>query len=209
MRASRPALALALAASFVSAGVASAAVKKPVAKPVCNLVTDAAGDAQLIVLPSDDALDVLSGDVASNAKSFTAVIRVKNLAATTPTASGRNYYLQITTPTATNPIYFSYEVDPTGAVANWGELVPGAGGVGSYTSKGKAVATVDKAKNEIHLTVPVADLSASASLKPGAKVSTISVNTTAAFVVLVSDVDTAEAAKGYTAGAKSCVTPGV
>lgn len=207
MRITRPALALALTASFLATGVASAA-KKPAAKPTCNIVVDDAGDASITGAdPSDGTLDILGADVASDAKTFTAVLRLKDLSASSFAQTGRNYYVQITTATTQNPVYFSYETDPTGATFNWGALVPGAG-ASTYTPSGKATGVVDKAKNEIRISVPVADLSALANLKPGNKVLTVHANSTAAFVVLVTDVDTADSSKVYVTGAKSCVKPG-
>jgi hypothetical protein len=209
MRVTRAAALLSLSSLVLTCGVAGAAAKKPVPKPVCNLVLDDAGDASVLGPdPSDSSLDILSADVASDAKSFTAVLRVKSVSAGSLAATGRNYYVQITTPSYPNPIYFSYETDPTGAYYNWGELAPGTGGVGTYTSKGTATGSIVPAKNEIHITVPVAELRLLANLKPGTKVSSVHANTTAAFVVLVSTVDEADSSKAYIAGAKSCVVPG-
>jgi hypothetical protein len=215
----RPTVALALAASLAASGAASAATKakpkrKPAPpKPVCNLITDPAGDASLQPpVPSDDSLDVLSGDLASNAKNVTAVLRLKDLGATSPTQiTGRNYYLLFSLPKADNPVYFSYEdAGPVlGASFSWGDLEPGAGGVGTYTKKGDATGTVDTAKNEIRITVPVADVRDLASIAPGVKVTNLHVSTTAVVGVLVFDVDSAAAAKSYVAGYPSCVKPGV
>ena len=209
MRATRPAALLALSATVLSAGVASAAIKKPAPKPVCNLVLDDAGDASVLGPdPSDSTLDILSADLASDAKNVTAVLRVKSLSGSSAAATGRNYYVQIQTASAKYPIYFSYETSPLGDFFSWGDLEPGAGGVDSYTGKGDAIGTVDKVKNEIHLTVPVKELSALANLKPGVKVTSITANTTAAFVVLVTTVDEAEGTKAYIAGTPSCVKTG-
>ena len=146
--------------------------------------------------------------MASNAKYFTAVLRVKNLSASSLAATGRNYYVQFSTPTAKNPIYLSYETSPLGTFYSWGALEPGAGGVGTYTAEGDAIGTVNKAKNEVRLSVPIGELAALARLKPGAKVTKLHANTTAAFVVLVSDVDQADSKKTYITGTPSCVKPG-
>lgn len=210
MRAVRPALVLALASSLLGVGAAHA-VTKPKPKPVCNLITDGSGDASLQApIPSDDSLDIVSGDLASDAKNVTAVIRLKDLAATSPAElTGRNYYFLFSVPTAVNPIYFSYESDATGETGNFGALVPDdATGVGTYTRSGEATASLVPAKNEIHLSVPVSALSGLGKVKPGAKVTGMTISTTAVLGVLVADIDTAEAAKSYKAGALSCVKPG-
>jgi len=202
----RPAVTVAALACLAGGVTAHAAV----AKPVCNLVTDPAGDASVQApLPSDDSLDILSGDVASNAKNVTTVMRLKNLSATSPVAqTGRNYYALFSIPGSANPVYFSLEEDATGQSFNWGDLEPGAGGVGTYTRKGDATGVVDTAKNEIRVTVPVSDLSALGKAKPGTKITDLNFSTTAVLGVLVSDVDTADGSKSYVAGTASCVKPG-
>ena len=205
MKLVRPALALAVGASLVVAGSAGA-VTKP--KPVCNLVTDPAGDASIQPpLPSDDTLDIVSADVASNVKNVTAVLRLKSLAATSPFATtGRNYYIQFDLPGGANPVYFSAESDATGTSYRWGDLET-VNGLGSYTPKGDAKGVTDTAKNQIRLTVPVSELSAVGKAKPGSKISALHANTTAVLGVLVADVDTADGSKSYIAGAPSCVKP--
>ena len=101
MRSSRPALFPALTAVVLSTGVASAVTTKPAPKPVCNLVVDKAGDASVLGPdPSDASLDILSADVASHAKYLTAVLRIRNLAASSLAATGRNYYVQFSTQTS-------------------------------------------------------------------------------------------------------------
>jgi hypothetical protein len=201
----RPALAVAVGASLVVAGTAGA-VTKP--KPVCNLVKDAAGDASVQPpLPSDDSLDIVSADVASNAKNVTAVLRLKSLGATSPySVTGRNYYMQFDAPGAANPIYFSAESDATGTSYHWGDLET-ANGLGTYTTKGDATGVTDVAKNEIRMTVSVRDLADLGKTKPGNKLSSLHASTTAVLGVLVADVDTADGSKSYVAGSPSCVKP--
>jgi hypothetical protein len=80
-RAFRPALAVAL----VLTGVAMPAFAKSAPKPVCNIITDAEGDAHRRPLPAvsqvtifeSPALDILSADIASGAKTVSVVIRMK------------------------------------------------------------------------------------------------------------------------------------
>lgn len=213
MKIVRSCVALAVVVSLATAGVASAATKpRPKPKPVCNLITDAAGDASpQAPVPTDDSLDVLSGDLASDAKKVTAVIRLKDLGATSPTQlSGRNFYFLFSLPKFDNPIYFSYEDSgpALGAAFSWGDLEPGSGGVGTYTSKGTATGVVDTAKNQIRITVPVSEVKSLASIAPGTKVTNMHISTTAVVGVVVFDVDTAEASKAYIAGNPSCVVPG-
>jgi hypothetical protein len=202
----RPVLALVAGAGLVLAGPAGAASAP---KPVCNLVTDQAGDASVQPpLPSDDSLDIVSADLASNAKSVTAVLRLKSLGAASPySVTGRNYYLLFNVPGATNPVYFSAESDVTGTTYHWGDLET-VNGLGSYTSKGTATGVTDVAKNEIRITTSVSDLAVVGKAKPGNKLSALHASTTAVLGVLVADVDTADGSKSYVAGAPSCVKPG-
>jgi len=211
MRVARPAAALAVVASLAATGVASTtalAATKP--KPVCHLVVDPAGDATpQPPIPSDDSLDVVSGDLASNAKKVTAVIRLKDLGATSPTqVSGRNYFFLFSLRNADYPVYFSYREDVTGGAFEWGDLEPGAGGVGTYTKMGSAAGVVDVAHSQIRITVPVADVRSLGKIAPGSKVTGMQISTTAVVGVLVFDVDTAQTAKSYVAGTASCVVPG-
>jgi hypothetical protein len=214
MRIARPALALALVASVAAAGAAGAVVKNPAPQPVCKLIVDDAGDASLQApIPSDDSIDLTGADLASDTKNVTAVLRIKNLGATSPLqVTGRNYYFEFTPAKAQFPVYFSYEEDFSapllGGVFSYGDLEPGTGGVPTYTRKGDATGVIDSAKNEIRISVPTSAVQALGNVKAGSKISSLSASTTAVLGVLVADVDTAEATKPYVAGYPSCVKPG-
>jgi hypothetical protein len=216
MRLYRPALAVALIASVTAAGAAGAATK-PKPKPVCNLVLDPAGDASLQApLPSDDALDILSADVASNAKSFTAVLRMKNVSASGASQLGHDVQISFDLAGADAPVWIGYTTSAYGGDAfQYGLIGKGTGGATSPT--GKATGVVDKAKNEIRMTVPVADLNALGKVKPGAKVSNLAVmasqlvgvapNATGVYAFGSESVDDAAGRKSYIAGYPSCVKP--
>lgn len=215
MRIARPALCLALAASLPLA-LAAEAASRPKPKPVCNLVTDAAGDAAFVAAPADDALDIISADVASDAKSFTAVIRVKDLGAAQVSQLGSELQIQFELPGAVAPVWIGYNTSAYGGDAfQYGVIGQGEGGVTNPT--GDAVGIVDTAKNEVRMTVAVSALNELGKAKPGSKVANITVS--AAQLVGVAPnasgfygynafgVDDA-AGKAYVAGAPSCVKPG-
>jgi len=216
MKVLRPATCLVVAVSLAVAGTAAAATK-PVAKKVCNLVVDPAGDASLQApLPADEKLDIVGADVASNAKAFTAVIRVKNLSAATTSQLGNELRLQFDLPGAEAPVWFGYASSAYGGEAfQYGVIGKGTGGSTSPT--GDAVGVVDTAKNEIRMTVSVSELSALGKAKPGSKVSNLSVtaaqligvapNASGVYGFLSQPVDDATG-KSYVAGAPSCVVPG-
>lgn len=204
----------AILASGLAAG-ADAAVKKPKPKPVppvCNLVTDAPGDANGATRQKDDTLDVVSADAASDLNSFTGVIRLTASpeGADNNAPLGRSYYLLWNAPGAANQLYLNALIPLSGAPTyTWGELVPGTG-AGSYTKAGDATGFI--AGKEIHITVPIKDLAAKMTNKAGTAITSLTVSTTYRIGApvgpgVVSEADNATG-KGYTLGAKSCVTPG-
>jgi hypothetical protein len=218
MRIARPVVCLAAVAALVGAGTAGAAVKKPVVKPVCNLVTDPAGDASLQdPLPVDDGEDIVGGDVASDAKNFTAVIRLKDVSSSGLGQLGRDIQMQFDLAGAVAKVWIGYTTSAYGGDAfQYGLIAQGEGGVTSPT--GDAVGIIDTAKNEIRMTVPVSALNGLGKAKPGAKVSNISVtgsqlvglapNPTGTYGFESLAVDEAAATKSYVAGQLSCVKPG-
>lgn len=215
MRVTRPVVCLAVAASLVGAGVANAAVKRPKPKPVCNLIADDKADASFLgAAPNDPNLDIVSGDIASNAKTITAVLRLASFAETDPQAPlGRGYYLEFNAPGLDTPIYFNFQITPDLKRFAWGTQEVLATGNGSYVKKGDATGVLDAAKGEIRISVPVADVNAVGKVKPGAKLTNLAASSTMVLGTsvtggLVSTVDDAAGTKPYIAGAPSCVTPG-
>jgi hypothetical protein len=112
----RPLLAATLGLVLVGSGVVASASAKSAA-PVCNLLTDAKGDGAGFV-DSSAGLDIVTADVASDAKNVTAVVR---LAAAPPSAGdpnapeGASYYVEWTAKDAANPVFLTAGSDATGA----------------------------------------------------------------------------------------------
>jgi len=216
LKLARPVLCLALVASVTAAGAAGAATKpkpKPV-KPVCNLVTDDKGDGAGLV-NNQDGLDVLSGDLASNAKSVTAVIRLAAapVAAGNPDApEGAAYYFVFSVPGATNPLYLTASSDVTGKYSfAMGDVQPSPTGGQLYQN---ATGTVTGHINGsvITMTVDRGVLGALGDVKPGQKVTGLGVEVFYPVEVpmvggLLEEADSASG-KSYVAGALSCVKPG-
>jgi hypothetical protein len=213
MRITRPVVCLAVTASLLGTGVAGAAVKKPVAKPVCNLVTDPGADTAL----PDDGMDILGGDVASDAKSFTAVIRLKSVKSTGLGELGRDLQMTFDLPGAEAPVWIGYTTSAYGGDAFQYGLI-GKGDAGATSPTGDAVGIIDTAKNEIRMTVPVSALNALGKAKPGAKVSNIAIAASQLVGIAPNPLDTyafesfaiddAAGSKAYVAGQASCVKPG-
>lgn len=199
--------ALAIVASTV--GAAEAAVRKP---PPCKTVTDAAGDSS-----RGAALDIVSGDIASNRSTVTAVFRLSEITKSNPDApTGMGYYFDFTVAGAETPIYLSYTVTPTTEAFNFG-YVDGT----IHRSIAAAKGVVDTAKKEIRISAPVGAWTTYGNPKVGAKLTGITLTTYWVVGAYVANPVTGgtngggslqpaddAAGKTYVAGAPSCVVPG-
>jgi len=220
----RRAAAAALALTLAATGAAHAAPKakpKPKPKPLCNLVTDPSGDTFALRYqdsyhtqgapygPQEDGLDLLGADFGSDAKSFTAVVRVKNLSAAVGTAPGGvEFDVNFTSPKAELPLYLR-AVYPANAAPFYEFGSRESYVVTSLATKiADATGFVDKAKNEVHITVPVAAFKTVGGLAAGTKLAfgEVTSGRYAGGRAVFADVVVGE--KTYPAGAYSCVTPG-
>lgn len=189
----------ALVPLVVGVGAADAAKPKPKPKPkTCFIMTDIAkdgtgtGNGTPAVAPDDPSLDLLSADIATNAKTLTAVWRVSNVtpANTTSAPTGRAY----TTTFNVRGQVVTVRAILSPAGDKWGD-----GGTGK----------VDPAKNEVRMHIPLAKLAV--PIKPNEKLTDFSattwrwVGTTNATLGLV---DRANGVKTYNATWPSCVTVG-
>ena len=157
--------------SLLAAGVlAPGAVAAP-QKVSCNLAPDPKGDVVLTQASEatstpDAALDLVMGDVGTNATTVTGVIRLDKLARPAPTSPGGTVYeirLDAAGAEATHTLW----AHVTGATATFG-----VGTIDDVTvaelakSTGTATGVVDMAKSEIRISAP---LSAIGSPKKGSK----------------------------------------
>ena len=196
----RTALAVTAAATVAFAGGATAAP----AKPLCNLITDGTGD---VAAPSAN-LDIVSADVASDAKKLTAVIRVAKLAESDGTApTGVAYNFRFMLPGSTVRYYLLASVEPSslgGTTFEFGTIETG----NALTPIGDATGKLDLAKSEVRITAPTSF--GAVKIKPGTKLVSLQALTQRRFVVLLSGADSTviDESKSYTAGTASCVKPG-
>jgi hypothetical protein len=204
----RPVLALAVCAGLAAAtGVSVAA---PAAKPVCNLLTDAKGDGYPTTAaaagPSDDALDIVSADVASDAKKLTAVVRLSKAATAADSApTGFRFLVLFSAPGADDPVYLSAASTPgIGQTYSFGNDT-----ADGLSDAGTATGVFDTAKNEIRITASLSELSAAAGkIKPGTKLTDLTANSSRDFQAVITYADMAEGGKAYVAGSPSCVKVG-
>jgi len=188
---------VAVAAVLVLASGSAAAAAKAKPKPpppLCNLVTDPSGE----VRTGNESLDIVSGDIATDGKTLTVVVRVKKLTAedlTSPT--GRFYELS-----------FNYN----GAGQQINAVI---GAAGNKWANGKGSGTVDVAKNEVRIHIPIDSLIGRPALKPGALLTNLLVKTDIGNpappfpTTLLALGDSAQGTKSYPINAASCVKPGV
>lgn len=216
MRVTRPVVCLAVVTSLLGAGTAYAATK-PKPKPVCKLLVDPADDADGSFLATglfpfnEDAVDILSADVAADTKKLTTVLRVKKLATSSSTApggmhwkvfisiAGTEIYTQVIAPVGGSPSFGYGHIDAT---------------TGTSSRDGDATGKLDLAKNEVRVTVPASALPV--KLKTGTRIEFGPSDTNAGRYFgspsgspsLSDSTDTANGGKVYRVGTASCVKPG-
>jgi hypothetical protein len=169
---------LVLSTSLVLVGCAGMAAAAPKAKPVCNIVQDAKGDAGADNIPGADGDDIVSADVANDATTLTAVIRLAGLQANDPQAPfGRSYSVLFTAPGSADLLYLSARTYPQGTKFLFGYQAEDPNtGVNTNYALGNATGVVDLAKGEVHISVPIKSFveGAKAKLVPGAKLAGVS-----------------------------------
>lgn len=197
----RPLLALTLCAGLAGGLGLSSASAAPAKS--CNIMTDPAGDAT-----GSTALDVVSGDLASDAKTLTGVVRVTKLSETDPTSpTGIAWGVRFTAPGSDLPYYLlATKLARGDAGFSFGQ-VDGT----SLRTLGGATGVIDVAKNEVRIHVKLKDI----RLKKGMTI-------TGSFLqgrrvigdpsaaALYSSADSSDPATSteYALGTPSCVTPG-
>ena len=199
----RSALALALLPALLAAGAATAA---PKAAPVCNLVKDAKGDASIV--GDQPALDVVTGDLASNAKSITAVMRLDGApaGANPEAAGGTRYYFSFSLPGLADAQYLGALVPFVGEPSFVTGQIVDDGTRRTFTNDTEPVTGSIKG-NVLTITAPLSAFAERGKLTPGTKISGLTAETFAVVGVLLVAVDDASG-KSYVAGTPSCVKPG-
>jgi hypothetical protein len=221
----------ATACTLAAAGAvpATAAAAKPKPKPipkVCNLIVDDADDAnsQGTIPASDASVDIVGGDVASNAKTITAVLRIKALTNPNPQSpAGQAYYVLFNVKGLADTLTLSAGLYPTGNQFSYGYqgVDPNTGVNTSYTL-GDAAGKITG--NEIRISVDIAKFPQAKSLKAGTKLTTLTADARHVYgqrVVASQQVGPARAPLGgvtltfddaigktYTLAAPSCVKVG-
>jgi len=202
-------------ALLLSTVAAAGALAAPGAAPVCNLFTDPKDDGTGFVLtdqnylPNDPQLDIVSGDIASDGKTITAVLRLADLQMTDNNApTGRTYYV--------NFGVGDVELNLSAALDSDGSATYAAGfqDTASRAGLGAATGVIDVAKKEVRIHAPLDIFKEKAALKPGGKIDYVEglaqryVGNRTAGRGVTPSADATDPGKGYTLGAPSCVAVG-
>lgn len=195
--------ALAAAGLLASGGVADAATAKP--KPVCNQIVDDTGDGNPSVIglapagPSHDALDIVSGDIATGAKNMVIAIRLKSLDKDATLVGGATYRFVWTIGTVNQDVALYVNDDGS----QHADFRPDT--ADSFNRVPVAVATVPSAAT-ILFTIP---RRANKALKPKASISGLATSTAIAFNHgnnnSSTGADTASSPRKYTDGSPTCL----
>jgi hypothetical protein len=202
-----------LVGSVIAGGAATAAPKKKVkpVPPICNQIVDEKGDATAgaISASNEPSWDVVTADIASDAKMLTTVIRVDKLAKSTSSdplgsqwrfdffVGDTNLYTQATSSPFGDRFVVGYTDTTSHAIANSG-----------------ATGVFDEAKNEVRVSAPLSAFDAQAKITPGTKLTQLAasagdfVNTAGGNPSGSFQADDATGAKPYASGALTCVAVG-
>lgn len=213
------------------AGVVPVADAAPKPKPACQIITDAKGDTfatraqdgQGVFGPQENALDIVSADLASDGKVLTAVIRLASVSRAIVTSpQGFTTGIDFRIGAGTDVVRlaavlvqggdrFEVSTRPVDAVPNT-----------PSTFVGEVTGTVDTAKGEVRIHAPAAILAPFGGLKVGTKllpndaesatasrgVPAISRTPGAPMTTRGPFADIAAGGKTIAIGAPSCVVPG-
>jgi hypothetical protein len=204
------------ASLFLSLAAAGGALAGP--KKSCDLITDAENDTFLLRTqdsvgaygPPEASLDIVGGDLASDDKTITGVLRVAKLATTAGTSPvGLSFRLQFALPgqTETN-LYMTANI-----VAGSESFAVGVRDILTNTSTklADATGTFDVEKSEVRISAPLAAFKEAGGIEPGAKLTLADLDQTSsrpsgAGPSVFADVAISD--KTYTAGNPSCVEVG-
>lgn len=204
------------------APAASAAPKKKKPAPVppaCNLVKDAKGDVTRTLVaadlfPEDAGLDIVGGDVATGAKTVTALVRLAGPATASPLYVSR-YIVEFNVAGLKNKVVLAAGVGLDGTTYNYGFYDTSSPTGGSYSYPGTATGAVKE--NAVTITANLADLAGNediGAIKKGARISGIMVSTKRRVPPLTTsprgqlvNADDATSKSSYSAGQSSCLKP--
>lgn len=213
---SRRAVALTVTALVAAPAATAAAAPKPAPKPkpMCKQVIDDAGDEYAVrnaadQKVADDALDVLSADVATNATTMTIVIRLKKLAAFPSTSPvGGTYQMTFNVGDEATLYYALVSAGPNGLYSEFGtrEALPAVTSV--PTIIGTPTPVLDLGKSEVRMSFPLSLFGPVKLVKNKTKIAPVETTAGRGNRGRGLFADDAVGGKNYVVGTPSCVVVG-
>jgi uncharacterized protein GlcG (DUF336 family) len=145
MRTTRLAVSLAVLLSATGLNAAQAAARKP----LCLQVVDPSGDGTALAGQKSDAVDIVSGDIATGKRNLVAAMRLSSVEADQFQATGASYIWSWTVGGVAQSV--AYHVYADGSAT--GRFDADTSG-GSLTDEQNVTAVADRATNTITWTVP-------------------------------------------------------
>ena len=182
----------------------------------CMLIQDKVGDAQdqpytTPPSPNQPALDIVSGDVASNQNFVTTVIRVAQLG-TALDSPGQDNQFQFTFWVGTDSrAVTTYAYRSADAESFWFAVTPEGGGP---EPSSLATGVFDVAHNEVRVTIPLDQAAHGRIIRPSTRFTHLAASTWRgyglgkAYTSIATGLDTASSDKTYLVGSPSCVAVG-
>ncbi len=212
----------ALVAVVLAVNLAAGAAAAPAREPKCRIVRDDADDVRSgfgVVGHPSSTVDIISGDLAANSRTLTAVIRVKKLVLPDPTSqTGVHFSFSMRGPESR--IVLSANFGPDGdffdIYAGQTTEVGGEDGVSTVPYLAPATGVFDRGRNEIRIHAALVDLAKVDSLSQGARLSkpfieastgVVSKNVARSFTT-TGGRDVTATGMSYTMSERTCVKPG-
>ncbi len=176
------------------------------AEAPCNIIKDDKGDAEVLT-SSDDAIDIVSADLAANGKEVAAVIRVVKLKKTTEQSPfGIALTIRWTAPGFDKPLFMR----GTTTVGGADKLAYGYQDGNRLISLGDAIGIFDMDKSELRISTFTKNFAAQAKLASGEKLTAVVADGAAIYgspaaATLSLTADDAAAKAPVVVGTESCI----
>lgn len=184
--------------------------------PICHLLNDESGDAReytpgIAIAPNEPDVDILSGDLASDAKNVTTVIRVANLGSALQAAPRRTsyeFFFRLGKSEVITIAARSLDGESFSVLVDDPESTDVTGIPAAVAARG----VFDLARNEVRVTLPLSQASGHRAVGAKATFDHLEISASRGLGTnrggALSKIDQATSTRTYRSGAPSCVRPG-